>query len=384
MEIYLDNSATTKISPAAARAVMNALENTYGNPSSLHSLGSAAMSELTAARACIAKSIGASVNDTDKEIIFTSGGTEANCLAVLGAARAVKRRGNKIVTTMIEHSSVLESCKQLEREGFEVVYLKSDKGGHISVDDISDAIDERTVLVSMMYVNNELGTILPVERVPAIIKRKKSPALFHIDAVQAYGKLPIKVKSIGCDMMTISAHKIHGPKGCGALYIKKGVHIQPLMFGGEQEKRIRPGTEAMPLICGFAAAANELPDLRVQHEKITKLRDHTLEKLMETDGVIVNSPPDALPFIINISTQCIRSETMIHKLAEKGIFISSGSACAKGKKSHVLTAAGLSDKLINTALRISFSSDSTEADADAVAAALKHAMSTLVRAYGQG
>ena len=378
MDIYLDNSATTRVSPKAGEAIMNIINSVYGNPSSLHSKGLDAEHELIRARRIVAASVGAA---DDNEIIFTSGGTEANNLAVLGAARARKKRGNKIVTTMIEHSSVFESCKELESEGFEVVYLKPDDHGHISADDLLEAVDEKTILVTMMYVNNEVGSILPLERVQSVIKKKKAPALFHIDAVQAYGKLPIKVQKLGCDLLTVSAHKIHGPKGCGALYIKKGVYIKPLVFGGEQERKIRPGTEALPLICGFAAAAQEFGDLRKKLADVKALRDYTLSRLLELDGIVQNSPDDALPYIINVSTSYFRSETMLHYLSDNGVYISSGSACAKGKKSHVLTAMGLDPKRTDTALRISFSSDSAQSDADALADALKNGMETLVRAY---
>lgn len=380
MEIYLDNSATTKISPAAARAMIDIIENVYGNPSSLHTIGKKAADVLSNARVDIAGSIGASKIEEDREIIFTSGGTEANNLAVLGAARARKRRGNRIVTTAVEHSSVIESCRELESEGFEVIYLKPDENGHISVDDIRRAVDKNTVLVTMMYVNNEIGSVFPVEKIQGIIKRSGAPALFHCDAVQAYGKLPVKVKNIGCDLMTISAHKIHGPKGCGALYKRKGTHIKPLVYGGEQEWKVRPGTEALPLIAGFAAAARELDGIPQNLEKIARLRDYTLSGLLNLGSVVQNSPDDALAYIINVSAIGFRSETLLHELANRGVYISSGSACAKGHKSHVLAAMELDEKRIDSALRISFSNDSSKEDADALINALGECMKTLVRA----
>ncbi len=378
MEVYLDNSATTRVSPRAAEAMMKIIGSVYGNPSSLHAKGLEAERSLRAARRTVADSIGSD----ESEIIFTSGGTEANNLAVLGAARARRKRGNKIVTTAFEHSSVFEACKELESEGFEVVYIEPDENGSISSDAFSQAIDGNTILVSAMYVNNELGTILPVERIQRIIKKKNAPALFHCDAVQGYGKLPIKVKKLGCDLLTVSAHKIHGPKGCGALFIKKGVHIKPLVYGGEQERKIRPGTEALPLICGFAAACEELEDIPGRLGAITQLRDYTLSKLEAIGGVVRNSPQDALPYIINVSAVGVRSETMLHFLENKEIYVSSGSACSKGKKSHVLSAMKLEDKRIDSALRISFSCDSTKEEADALAAAVKEGMETLVKAYG--
>ena len=375
MEIYLDNSATTKVSMRAAEKMNEIFLNTYGNPSSLHSMGLEAEHELKNAGKVIAASIGA----TENEIIFTSGGTEANNLAVSGAAHARKKRGNKIVTTMIEHSSVYETCRALSDEGFEVVFLKPDEQGHISQDDLREAIDENTILVSMMYVNNEVGSILPVKLVQRIIKKKKAPALFHCDAVQAYGKLPIKVSAIGCDLMTISAHKVHGPKGCGALYIKKGTHIKPLFYGGEQGRKIRPGTEPLPLICGFAEAVSEISELSAREKYVRDLRSQTLRGLLDIDGVVLNSPEDALPYILNVSAVGIRSETMLHFLEKKNIYVSSGSACAKGKKSHVLTAMGLNDKRADSALRISFSHDSTPEEADVLINAVKEGVQTLVK-----
>lgn len=375
MEIYLDNSATTKVSVRAAEKMNEIFLSTYGNPSSLHSMGLEAEHELKNAGKVIAASIGA----TENEIIFTSGGTEANNLAVIGAARARRKRGNKIVTTMIEHSSVYEACRALIDEGFEVVFLKPDEQGHISQDELLEAVDEKTILVSMMYVNNEVGSVLPVKSVQRIIKKKKAPALFHCDAVQAYGKLPIKVSALGCDLLTISAHKVHGPKGCGALYIKKGTHIKPLVYGGEQGRKLRPGTEPLPLICGFAEAVSEIRELSAREKYVRELRDRTLSGLLDIEGVVPNSPEDALPYILNVSAVGIRSETMLHFLEKKNIYVSSGSACAKGKKSHVLTAMGLNDKRADSALRISFSHDSTPEEADALINAVREGVQTLVK-----
>ncbi|MBQ1546026.1 MAG: cysteine desulfurase [Clostridia bacterium] len=376
MEVYFDNSATTKVSTKAAAAVLKLMTEDFGNPSSLHSKGLEAEHHLTAARRIIAASIGA----TESEVIFTSGGTEANNLAVFGAAHARAKRGNRIVTTAAEHSSVLESCMALEKEGFEVIYINPDSDGHISVESIEDAVDKKTILVSVMAVNNETGAIFPVDSIARIIKRKNAPALFHIDAVQAYGKIPLKTSSLGCDLMTVSSHKIHGPKGCGALFIKKGVYIKPLLYGGEQEKKIRPGTEALPLIVGFAKAAEEIGDFSRRQENAADLRDYILTELTKTGGVFVNSPNDALPYILNISVVGIRSETMLHYLEKRGVYISSGSACAKGKKSHVLKAMGLDAARADSALRISFSSDSTKEQADILIKAIKEGMTSLVKA----
>lgn len=376
MEIYLDNSATTRICPESIEKMTYIINNVYGNPSSLHSKGLEAEKEIRYARKAIADLL--SVDD--KELFFTSGGTEANNLAVFGTARAKKRVGNKIVTTAVEHSSVYESCKELEKEGFEVVYLSPDKSGYITEQQLSDAIDEKTVLVSVMMVNNETGAIFPVECIRRILKRKNSPALLHCDAVQAFGKIPVKPNKIGADLLTVSSHKIHGPKGSGVLFIKKGTHIKPIIYGGEQEKKIRPGTEALPLICGFGAAVECIKDIPKSLQAMQELRDYAVERLLSIDGVELNSPEKALPYIINVSAVGIRSETMLHFLEHKNIYISSGSACAKGKKSHVLTAMELPANRIDSALRISFSKYSTKEEVDILAEAIREGITTLVKA----
>lgn len=375
MEIYLDNSATTRICPEACEKMTYIINNVYGNPSSLHSKGLEAEHEIKYARKIIADML--SVDH--QEIFFTSGGTEANNLAVFGSARARKKLGNRIVTTAVEHSSVYESCKELEKEGFEVIYLEPDESGRITQQQIDDAVNDKTVLVSVMAVNNETGVLFPVECISRIIRRKKAPALFHCDAVQAFGKILVKPNKLGADLLTVSSHKIHGPKGSGALFIKKGTHIKPIIYGGEQEKKIRPGTEALPLICGFGAAAECVVDIPKRLSEIQKLRDYAVSRLLSIDSVVLNSPDDALPYIINISACGVRSETMLHFLESRGIYISSGSACAKGKKSHVLTAMGLPQNRTDSALRISFSKYSTMEEIDLFAEALAEGLNTLVR-----
>lgn len=374
MEHYLDNSATTIVYKEVAQKVTELMTVNYGNPSSLHSKGMEAEDELIKARHIIAKSLGAE----DNEIYFTSGGTEANNLAILGTVNALKRRGNKIVTTAIEHSSVYETMKNLETQGFQVVYIEPDKEGNISIEDFKAEIDSNTILVSLMAVNNEIGSILPFDKVSKIIKENHSPALLHCDCVQAYCKIPLKPKKIGVDLATISGHKIHAPKGVGALYIKEGVRIIPQQFGGEQESKIRPGTEALPLIGGFGKAV-AMADIQKNYEYITQLNNYAREKLCAIDEVVINSPKDALPYIINISVQGIRSETMLHYLEQFEIYVSSGSACAKGKPSHVLQAMNLNRDLADSALRISFSTDNTKEDIDALCEAVKNGLKTLVR-----
>ena len=373
-EHYLDNSATTRVSPLAAKKALELMTECYGNPSSLHTKGMLAEQELINARKIIADSIKAK----ETEIYFTSGGTEANNTAIFGTAKSKIRQGKKIVTTAIEHSSVLEACEALEKQGYEVVYLTPNEEGIVTAEAIENAVDSDTILVSVMAVNNETGAVMPIEHISKIIRSKKSNALFHTDMVQAYGKIHIKTSKIGADLISLSAHKVHAPKGVGVLYIKNGVRISPLHFGGEQEKKLRPGTEALPLIGAFGCAVSEF-DIDKNMQYVKELNDYAKEKLLSLDGVYLNSPKNALPYVLNISVSGIRSETMLHHLEASDIFVSSGSACAKGKKSHVLTALGLSPKRADSAIRISFSKLNTKEDIDALYEAVKIGTETLVR-----
>lgn len=374
-EIYLDNSATTRVCSEAAQKALQMMTETYGNPSSLHTMGFLAQKEVDQARETIAKALSAE----KEEIVFTSGGTESNNTALFGAAKALSRRGKRIVTTAVEHSSVLSAVQVLEKQGFEVVYLPVNADGCISTDDLAKVIDQQTILVSIMAVNNETGAIQPIEAVRKLIDRAKSPALFHVDAVQAFGKLPIKVKRWGVDLLSASSHKIHGPKGAGILYIRKGVRIVPLHYGGEQEKRVRPGTEAVPLVCAMGEAVRVLPDCREEWRQMQVLNDYARERLAGIPHVVINSSMDSLPYILNLSVIGLRSETMLHYLAQKGIYVSSGSACAKGQKSHVLSAMGLPQERIDAALRLSFSRYNTREDIDRFCEELENADQTLAR-----
>ena len=373
-EHYLDNSGTTRVSPLAAKKALELMTECYGNPSSLHTKGMLAEQELINARKIIADSIKAK----ETEIYFTSGGTEANNTAIFGTAKSKIRQGKKIVTTASEHSSVLEACEALEKQGYEVVYLTPNEEGIVTAEAIENAVDSDTILVSVMAVNNETGAVMPIEHISKIIRSKKSNALFHTDMVQAYGKIHIKTSKIGADLISLSAHKVHAPKGVGVLYIKNGVRISPLHFGGEQEKKLRPGTEALPLIGAFGCAVSEF-DIDKNMQYVKELNDYAKEKLLSLDGVYLNSPKNALPYVLNISVSGIRSETMLHHLEASDIFVSSGSACAKGKKSHVLTALGLSPKRADSAIRISFSKLNTKEDIDALYEAVKIGTETLVR-----
>lgn len=359
---YLDNSATTKPDKAVADKIYEMLTVNFGNPSSFHKEGLNANLELRAAREKIANALSCE----SEEIYFTSGGTEANNLAILGAAEAGKRKGKRIVTTAIEHESVLQSVDELEKQGFEVIRLMPDKQGRITEQQVFDAVNSDTILVSMMYVNNEVGSIMPVKSIKKAVKRANAPALIHIDCVQAFGKLEVKPSKLGADLVTVTAHKIHGPKGVGALYLKKGTRILPRVFGGEQEKKLRPGTEAIPLIAGFGVAADLIPDLKKQSEKIKEINTYAKEGLLSVPGVKINSGDDASDYIINLFVPTfMTSQTVVQHLSSKyGVYVSNGSACAKGKRSHVLTAMKLDDKIIEKSIRVSFSRTTTKGDID--------------------
>lgn len=372
-EVYLDNSATTKVCKASADEAYRIMTAVWGNPSSLHSKGLEAEHEISASRKIIADSLSAA----PEEIYFTSGGTESNNTAVFGAVGALKRRGNRIVTTAIEHSSVYESMQQLEKQGFDVVYLPPDSSGCVRTEDIKKAVTKDTILVSIMAVNNELGSIQPLSGIKRIITSASSPALFHTDFVQGYLKMPLTPKKYGIDLLSISGHKIHAPKGVGALYVRKGARILPLHHGGMQERKIRPGTEAAPLICAMGKAA-EVYD-KEANAKIKELNSFFRKKLSEIEGIVFNSDENCLPYIINFSLPGLRSETLLHFLAERNIFVSSGSACAKGHKSHVLEAMQYDAKRADSALRISFSDENCTDDANIIVNNLKIAVSTLAR-----
>lgn len=373
-EHYLDNSATTVTCKAAAEKALHMMTVEYGNPSSLHKKGLSAELELENAREVIASSLSVEAD----EIYFTSGSTESNNTVLFGAANAKKRSGNKIVTTAIEHSSIMEACKKLENDGFEVVYLTPDKDGVVPLSAFEEAVDSNTILVAVMAVNNEIGSVQNIERIGKIVKRKNSEAHFHCDAVQAYGKLALKPKKWNVDTMCVSSHKVHGPKGVGALFVKKGVRITPLLYGGEQQKKVRPGTECAPLIASFAVAVEEF-DIVKNREYVAELNRYLKEELSKIDGITINSSENALPYVLNISVESIKSETMLHHLEQDEVYVSSSSACAKGKKSYVLKALSLPDKLIDSSLRISFSKYNDKADIDAFINSLKKGIDTLAK-----
>lgn len=359
-EVYLDNSATTKVCDTAVKEAVTTMVQNYGNPSSGHALGIRAENVLDESRKVVSKVIGCE----PKELFFTSGGTESNNIAIFGSAEHRRKLGNKIVTTAIEHSSVLRVMEQLENQGFEVVYLKPDLFGTISKNQLMNAIDKNTILVSVMCVNNEVGSIMPIGDIKNIIIAKHSKAIFHTDAVQAFGKLPINVKRMGIDLLSMSAHKIHGSKGVGALYISKGIKINPITFGGGQEHDMSPGTEPMPAIAGFKGALLELGKCKNVYAKIADLNNYCRERLANNENVRINSPKNGLPYILNISVKRIKSETMTNFLSSNNIYVSNGSACSKGNRSHVLSAMGLPADMIDSSIRVSFSRFNTREDVD--------------------
>ncbi len=373
---YLDNSATTKPCEKAIEYMNNAVCENWGNPSSLHTVGINAEELIFSAKEVCANAISC----RSDEIYFTSGGTEANNLAIMGAVNARTKRGNRIVTTQIEHPSVLETIKSLEQKGFEVIYLKPNENGQVSEADITEAVNKNTILVSIMLVNNEIGTVQPIKAAAKAIKSVGAPALLHCDAVQGFGKINIKVNDLGVDLLTFSGHKIHAPKGIGVLFKKKGVNLSPIIFGGGQQDGVRPGTESVPLISALEGAISSLPNVDESNKKAQALCDYAKQKLLETEVVCLNSPPNAIPYILNVSVLGYRSETLLHFLDAQGVFVSSGSACSKGKLSYTLSALGLDNKRIDSALRISFSRDNTKEDIDKLCSAIVMATKKLKRA----
>lgn len=358
--VYLDNSATTKPCEKSVKKALEMMNEKFGNPSSLHIYGFNAKKELDSARHTLSSFLGCE----DKEVFFTPSGTVANNTAIFGTANARRREGKKVITTMLEHPSVFKCFENLEEQGYEVVFLKPDSNGKISLDELSNAVDDNTILVSVMAVNNEVGSIQDFSKIKGIIKNKKSKAYFHCDAVQAFGKIQIKPKKLGIDLMSMSAHKIHGIKGSGALFVSNSVRISPYILGGGQENGMISGTESTPLICAFAEAVNDIGNVDKNLHNVAVVRDYFVDKIKEIDKVYINSPQDALPYIINISVEGVPSQVMLNSLSAMGIYVSAGSACAKGHRSDVLTAMGVSPAGIDSAIRISLSKITTEKDMD--------------------
>ena len=376
MECYLDNSATTAVTPEVAALAARIMTEQFGNPSSLHRRGFWAERALTEARGQVA----AVLRCRPEEIIFTSGGTESNNLALLGAARAARRRGNRIVTTAVEHHSVLAICRQLESEGFEVAYVSPDAGGVITPESFAAACDEKTVLASCMMVNSETGALHDIPAIAAACRRKNPGILFHADCVQAFGRLEIAPARWGVQLVSVSGHKIHAPKGVGALYVAKGVRLLPPLYGSGQERGLRPGTENLPGICAMGLAAERMNARRAENAAhFTALRQKLITNLSQSPAVCINSPEAAAPYIINLSVEGIRSEIMIHYLEQFEIYVSSGSACAKGERSHVLTAMGLPEDRIDSAIRVSMTDTTAEEEIDEFCRRLLQGAATLAK-----
>lgn len=350
-ECYFDNAATTKVDIDIANQLVTLMTEEYGNPSSLHKKGLSAQLILDEARATLAKSLGC----TAQEVYFCSSATESVNLALFGAMRARKRRLDKLIVVSSEHSCVLEAADELEKEGFEVVRVSPNSDGSIDHTALAALVDEKTALVSCMLVNNETGVIADIAALTKQIKIKNPQTLVHCDAVAAFGKLPFSTGKLGVDLLSVTAHKIYGPKGIGALFIKRGVRILPLLFGGGQQQGIRPGTETPALAFAFAMAAEKAVEQLPEHlAHAQKLHDYLIDQVKNIQGICMNSPANATPYIINLSVLGIRSEIMMHFLEEENIYLSSGSACSGSAKSHVLLSMGLEQKRIDSALRISF------------------------------
>lgn len=372
MEAYLDNSATTKVSENAARLVYNIMTEDYGNPSSMHKKGFDAEKYIRGARETFAGLLKCS----EKEIFFTSGGTESDNMAIIGAATAAKRKGRHIITTAIEHPAVSESFEFLAGQGFEVTYLPVNRAGQVEPDTLRAALREDTVLVSVMYVNNEIGSVQPIAELGGIIKEAGRDIVFHVDAVQAFGKYRIYPYRENIDLLSVSSHKIHGPKGVGALFVRDKTRILPLSFGGGQQKGLRPGTENVPGIAGMALAAKEIyEDFDGKTERMYALKDYFTEEVSKLDGTVVNGLVGRLsaPHVVSVSFAGIaKSEVLLHALEDRGIYVSSGSACASNKPalSATLKAIGVERELLGSTLRFSFSDYTTREELEYTIGAL--------------
>ena len=376
MEIYLDNSATTKPYPEVVDKMVYALTTDYANPSSLHRKGIEVEKNIKLIRQDIARTLGAK----DKEIYFTSGGTESNNAIIRGVANLYKKRKNHIISTEIEHPSVLQTLNDLEQDGFEVTYLKVDRDGKINIEELKNAIKPSTILITIMHVNNEIGSIQPIEDIGKYLKSLKDKIYLHVDAVQSYAKINFKPSRYNIDFMSVSGHKLHGPKGIGFMYIKENNRLKPLITGGGQEIGIRSGTENVPGIYGLGEAVKVInKDLNKTIEKISELKNLLKEEIVNNiEDIKLNSPEDGVCHILNVSFKDVRGEVLLHYLEQKGIYVSTGSACSSKKKgSHVLNAIGLNQNEIEGAIRFSLSDLNTKEEILEVVKILKESVSDL-------
>lgn len=376
MSIYFDNAATTPPTEEVIESVVVGMKEYYGNPSSLHKLGLNAERMLLTSREELAKTI----NATSDEIFFTSGGSEGNNFILKGIGKS----GNNIITTKFEHPSVLNALNELREQGIIVHELSLNENGEVDLEELKSFIDKNTVLVSIMHVNNEIGTIQPIEEIGKIIKDNSTRAKFHVDGVQSYGKIAIDVKKANIDYLTVSSHKFHGPKGVGFCYIRKGLRLKPLISGGGQESGFRSGTENLPGVMGMVVASKMAhASIKESYKKVWEIKEHFIEKLNGIENIKINSPlkENISPYILNVSFTGIRGEVLLHALEENGIFVSTGSACSSrgGKESHVLKALGLDYKDIDGAIRFSFSRFNTIEEVDLSNEALKKSLLFLRR-----
>lgn len=365
MEAYFDNSATTKVLDCVKDAVVDAMCVNYGNAAAKHRKGVEAENLIREAKKAIADTL----KVQEKEILFTSGGTESNNTALIGTALANRRAGKHLITTGVEHPSIYNTMSFLEEMGFEVTYLPVDHLGHISLEDLEKAIREDTILVSVMYVNNEVGAVEPIEAISQCIKKKNPKTLFHVDAIQAYGKYKIRPKKQGIDLLSVSGHKIHAPKGVGFLYIRDSVKIRPILFGGGQQKGMRSGTENVPGCVGLGVAAREAyKDFDARIEKLYTLREHLIAGLKPLGGVTINGSEDRTnaPQIVSASFEGVRSEVLLHALEDKGVYVSSGSACSSNHPgiSGTLKGIGVKKELLDSTIRFSLGDLNTEEEVD--------------------
>ncbi len=365
MEAYLDNSATTKVLPSVAALMTQIMCEDYGNPSSMHRKGVEGEQYVRYAKDVIAKCL----KVQEKEIFFTSGGTESDNIALIGGAYANHRSGRHIITTGIEHPAVLQTCAFLEEQGFEVTYLPVDANGVVRLQDLERAIRRNTILVSMMHTNNEIGSLQPIEQAGELIKRMNPAILFHVDAVQGFGKFRIYPKRMKIDLLSVSAHKIHGPKGVGFLYINESAKVRPIMFGGGQQKGMRPGTENVPGIAGMAKAVEEMQvDFDDKINYLYDIKERFIRGVSGIDGIKINglTGRDSAPHVVSVSVQGIRSEVLLHALEDKGIYVSAGSACSSNKPmpSATLKAIGVERQYLDSTLRFSFSVFTTVEEID--------------------
>lgn len=373
--IYFDNAATTMVMKEVADGVLYAMSEAYGNPSSLHKMGIDAERLVNFSK----KQILSALSDSSGNVIFTSGATESNNTAILGLAKTYGRRKKRVVTTAVEHPSVTMPFEKLRELSYEVVTVYPDSHGEITAESLISAVDDNTCLISCMLVNNETGYILPVGQAFQKIKKLHPECYTHCDCVQGFEKLKISAKKLGADTVSLSGHKIYAPKGIGALYIKSGIRLSPMMLGGGQQNGLRSGTEAVPMIYGFGKAVEALTQsIDERFEKVSRLKALAEDRLTQLGGVVL-SHGEASPYILNVSIPGFKSETLLHYLESKDIFVSSGSACSKGKKSSILGAFGVDERLIDSVIRISFSAQNTEAEIDSLTKALYEGINTLAR-----